>query len=116
MSYVVRGCHQGKKIKNNFSGGYLHIEPDKPWEENYMLTKRHLASYEVITEDTVKSGSSAILRGAVGVALLGGVGLLAGLSAKNKTTYRVVVEWKSGEISLLELDEGDYNTLVMTML
>lgn len=113
MSKVIKGYHEGKKIKN-CTNDVIYIQPElfgKPTS----LDKTNLANYEVITEDTVKSGSSAILRGTVGTVLLPGIGILAGLSAKNKSKYVVAVEWKNGEKSLLELDQYDYKVLVKTM-
>ena len=69
----------------------------------------------VITEEKMKSGTSAILRGAAGAALLGGVGILAGLTAKTKGVYTVVILWKDGEKSLIEIDEKLYKVLVKGM-
>lgn len=71
--------------------------------------------YEVITEEKMKSGTSAILRGAAGMALLGGVGILAGLTAKTKGIYTVAILWKDGEKSLIEIDEKLYKILVKSM-
>ncbi|HHT97440.1 MAG TPA: hypothetical protein GXZ90_06070 [Clostridiales bacterium] len=113
MSYVMNGKYKDKKVKNNI-GNVVYIQPNI-FGDWIRLDKNTLAKYEVITEDTVKSGSSAILRGAVGVALLGGVGVLAGLSAKNKSTHIVAVEWKSGEKSLLSLKQYEYAVLVKNM-
>lgn len=71
--------------------------------------------YDVITEDTRKSAASGIARGAVGAALLGPVGLLAGLSAKNKSTVTVAVRFKDGKNSLLEMDDKVYKNFVRAM-
>ena len=43
------------------------------------LDKFGVESYDVVTEDTRKSAASGVARGAVGAALLGPVGMLAGL-------------------------------------
>mgnify|MGYP001176801543 CR=1 FL=1 len=113
MSKIIKGYYEGMKIKNSLSK-VIFIQPTL-FGDTIALNKTNLTNYEVITEDTVKNASSAILRGAVGTALLPGVGLLAGLSAKNKSTHMVAVEWKNGEKSLLELDQYDYKVLVKSM-
>lgn len=54
-------------------------------------------------------------RGLVGGALLGPVGLLAGLSAKNKGTHTLVIEFKDGKKSLIEVNEKIYKLLMQKM-
>ena len=71
--------------------------------------------YELVTEGMRKSATSGVARGAVGAVLLGPVGLLAGLSAKNKGTYTLVVTWRDGEQSLMEVDEKIYKLIVKGM-
>ena len=74
--------------------------------KNYYLTKDVVESYELITDEHRKSAASGVARGLVGGALLGPVGLLAGgLSAKNKGIYQVVLQFKDGKRSLIEIDE-----------
>ncbi|WP_312281838.1 hypothetical protein [Oscillibacter sp.] len=50
----------------------------------------------IVSEDSRKSAASAVARGAVGAALIPGVGILAGLSAKNKKTTTFVIEYSNG--------------------
>lgn len=76
------------------------------------INKTTIKSYELITDDIRKSGTSAILRGGLGAAVLGPVGLLAGMSAKNKGIYQVAIEFKDGKKSLLEIDDKIYNALI----
>jgi len=47
----------------------------------------------------------------VGGFLLGPVGLLAGLSAKNKRTHSVAVQFKDGRKSLIEMDDKIYKAI-----
>jgi len=77
------------------------------------LDKQRVANYERITEEHRKSAVSGIGRGLVGGALLGPVGLLAGLSAKEKGKYILAVELINGQQSLLEVDEFYYKKIVM---
>lgn len=103
---VIAGYHKGKLIKTAKNGLGIGI---------YALNKQTVESYEVITEDKVKSGTSAILRGAAGMALLGGVGILAGLTAKNKGIYTIAIQWKDGNKSLIEIDDKLYKKFVTDM-
>lgn len=50
----------------------------------------------IVSEDSRKSAVSAVTRGAVGAALTGGIGVLAGLSAKNKKTTTFLIEYSDG--------------------
>lgn len=108
---VIAGDYMGKPITG--IGGVVQIYVDR---KNYiLLDKLGVDSYDVITEDTRKSAASGIARGAVGAALLGPVGLLAGLSAKNKSTVTVAVRFKDGKNSLLEMDDKVYKNFVRAM-
>lgn len=79
------------------------------------LSKNTVEEYELITEDIRKSASSGIIRGAVGATLLGPVGLLAGLSAKNKAKRIVAIKFKDGKNSLVEFDDKMYTKFVKAM-
>jgi hypothetical protein len=65
-------------------------------------------SYELL--DAKKSGVSAVGRAAVGAAVLGPVGLLAGVTAKKK--YKVLLKFKNGIKKIVTLSEKDLNLLV----
>ena len=112
------------KFKNWFvwGGSYLCISDKKNifTSTDYKINKSTVETYELITEETMKSGTSAILRGAAGVALLGPVGMLAGLTAKNKGIYTIAIQWKEnspgkGERSLIEIDDNLYKAFVKSM-
>ena len=108
---VIAGDYMGKPITG--IGGVVQIYVDR---KNYiLLDKFGVDSYDVITEDTRNIAASGIARGAVGAALLGPVGLLAGLSAKNKSTVTVAVRFKDGKNSLLEMDDKVYKNFVRAM-
>ncbi|HIQ73250.1 MAG TPA: hypothetical protein IAA51_02395 [Candidatus Cottocaccamicrobium excrementipullorum] len=84
--------------------------------KNYYLTKDVVESYELITDEHRKSAASGVARGLVGGALLGPVGLLAGgLSAKNKGIYQVVLQFKDGKRSLIEIDDKIYKALIKSL-
>lgn len=107
---VIAGYKKGDKIwtggafKNSLMVGTLAS-----------IHRETVSNYDIITEDIVKSGSSAILRGAMGAAALGPIGLLAGLSAKNKGVYTIAIEWRSGNRSLIEIDETLYKIFLQSV-
>ena len=108
---VVAGNYMGKLVGTTLGQVYISIGFGK----NLYLNKETVESYEIITEEQRKSAASGIARGAVGAALLGPVGLLAGLSAKNKSTYNVAVKFVDGKNSLMEIDDKIYKNLIKVM-
>lgn len=110
---VIAGYLSGCKIHSHYNG--LSVGSIPGFEYIDIINKKTIMNYETITEETLKSGTSAILRGAAGAAFLGPIGLLAGLSAKNKGIYTIAVEWKSEKKSLIEIDDKLYKQLVKTM-
>ena len=100
---VVAGDYNGSsvsKVMDNVMIGAIFAD------------KKTVEAYEVITEEHRTSLVSGIARGLVGGAILGPVGLLAGLTAKNKDTYNVAVMWKNGKKSLIEIDDKIYKALI----
>lgn len=74
-----------------------------------------VANYTVLTATNNISTSSAVGRAAVGAALIGPAGLLAGFTAKRKPKYTIQVVWGDGATSILELDEQGYQTFASIM-
>jgi hypothetical protein len=62
------------------------------------------------------SMGSGVARGAVGAALFGGIGAIAGAnSAKKNSDYTVSIIFKDGTKALCSLDAGNYKALVRIM-
>lgn len=111
---VLSGAYQGHFVNPGSFGGSPYC--NGPWgADTHYINKSTVEMYELITEEKVKSASSAILRGAAGAALLGPVGLLAGLSAKNKGINTVAIMWSDGQKSLMEVDDKVYKSIVKAM-
>lgn len=109
---VIAGEYQGKGVGVSLGRPFLTTKITKP----LYLDKETVESYEVITEESRKSAASGIARGIVGGALLGPVGMLAGgLSAKNKGTITIAIQFKDGKKSLLEVDDKIYKAIVQCM-
>lgn len=79
------------------------------------LDKSTVENYEVITEEHRKSAVSGVSRGLVGGVLLGPVGMLAGLSAKNKSTHTIAIEFIDGKRSLIEVNDKIYKAFMQKM-
>lgn len=110
---VIAGEYEGKGIVILKNKATLVISMKFLKAEKIELNKNAVESYEVITDEHMKSASSGIARGIVGGALLGPVGLLAGgLSAKNKGIYTLAIQFKDGKKSLMEVDDKIYKNIV----
>ena len=111
---VIAGDYEGHSITRRFLDRYIVVAKVETafTITDLELSKCNINSYEIITEEKVKSGSSAIMRGALGAAVLGPVGLLAGLTAKNKEIHTIAIEWKNGKKSLIEIDDDYYKQLI----
>lgn len=108
---VIAGDYEGKNLLPGKGQVLLYYT----FSKSFPLNKENVESFEVITEEHTKSAVSGISRGIVGGALLGPVGLLAGLSAKNKGTHTIALEFKDGKRSLIEIDEKLYKMLTITL-
>ncbi len=114
---VIAGAFMGKSIEYSLTLPTLAIVLERTafWNTPktvIYLNKNNVVQYELITDKHCKSAASGIARGLVGGALLGSVGLLAGLSAKNKGIYTVAIELRGGERSLIEIDDKLYKMLI----
>ncbi len=103
---------KNKVIAGDYNGAAVAAMLGSVLVGKVVVDKSTVNAYEVVTEEQRKSAASGIARGLVGGALLGPVGLLAGLSAKNKGTYDVVIAWKDGKRSLIEVDDKIYKAMV----
>lgn len=106
---------QNKVIAGDYIGAAVSETLGTVTVGNVTFSKHTVEAYEVVTEEHRKSAVSGVVRGLVGRAVLGPVGLLVGLSAKNVGTYTVAVNWKSGKKSLLEVDDKIYKFILKEM-
>lgn len=106
---VIKGSFEGQPIFKEPFAKNLNIGGKKG------IFKTNIKGYEIIDQLSTKSASSAILRSIVGVTMLGSVGLLAGISAKNKGIYLIAIEFNTKEQSLIEIDEKLYKIFITSM-
>lgn len=91
----------GQKVKSEL----INIETRK-WKQNISMV-------EILSEDSAKNVQSAVVRGVIGNIALGGAGALAGaLSAKNDSTFNVIIRYHNGYVDLIECDIKLYTKLL----
>ncbi|WP_137842588.1 hypothetical protein [Bacillus sp. 2SH] len=91
----------GQKVKS----GLINIDTRK-WKQNISMV-------EILSEDSAKNVQSAVVRGVIGNIALGGAGALAGaLSAKNDSTFNVIIRYHNGYVDLIECDIKLYTKLL----
>ena len=103
INTVLEGKYKNDKIIN--SGDMLLVDGG--------LTKRYISSYTVI--DETNKDQYSFWKGALGVALLGGFGAIAGVGGKKKKEYLIAIEWKDGEKSLILINDEYYKVFVKSM-
>ncbi len=79
----------------------------------YPITKRQVSSYTIIDETNKEQYS--FWKGALGAAIFGGYGLIAGIGGKKRKEYLIAIEWKNGEKSLICIDDEYYKVFVKSM-
>lgn len=106
---VIAGAYEGKTIIA--AGGKIQIVLG--FLKTVDLDSKTVSTYEVLSDEHIKSAASGAARGIVGGVLLGPVGMLAGgLSAKSNDVYEVAIQFNNGEKSLLEIDGKRYKMLI----
>lgn len=108
---VLAGDYEGKNLMLGRNEVLLYTS----FTKSFPLNKETIVSHELITEEHRKSAVSGISRGLVGGVLLGPVGLLAGLSAKNKGTHTIALQFEDGKKSLIEINEKLYKAFIKSM-
>jgi len=114
INYVLEGKGKGQCIsKTTLMSGREYIDVIATGS----LIKEQISSYQVLDENNINSSEYSFLKGALGVALLGGVGAVAGIGGKKKSSkeYLIAIEWKDGKKSLILLDDEYYKVFVKSM-
>lgn len=109
VNVVLEGIHKGSGIC--FYRNYLKVGDTE-------LVKDEVSSYTVI--DETNKDQYSFWKGALGVALLGGWGAVAGIGGKNKKEYLIAIEWtypkNAHNKSLILLDERYYKVFIQSMV
>ena len=107
-SYVMEGKYKNCKIAHGNDTISIICDPYIA-----VMNKLSISSYTVIDEFNKEEYS--FWDGAVGVALWGEFGAVAGIGGKQSKEYLISIEWKEGEKSLIYLDEENYKVFVKNM-
>ena len=112
INSILEGKYKNEKIKCFSDSIYL---PNI--DHGYYMTKNHIYSYTILDENSKNSSEYSFWKGALGVALFGSFGAVAGIGGKKKTSkeYLISIEWKSGEKSLILLDDEYYKVFIKSM-
>ena len=109
----------GNIIAGDYLNYYIEVENGIPYlitpdlkRAIAVLDSSNVVSIDVVDQDTRRSATSAVGRAAIGGALLGPIGLAAGLSAKKKGIYTISITYRTGERSLAEVNERGYRALL----
>lgn len=109
-NYVLEGIYKNAKISERMN--YLSVYTEK-YIGGRPLIKKQVSYYTVIDETNKEEYS--FWKGALGVALLGSAGAIAGLRGKKTKEYLIAIEWKDGQKSLISLDDEYYKVFVRSM-
>ena len=87
-----------------------------PPTQKAFINKDTVASYEGVMDEAEKSMPRSLAKGAIGGALFGGIGAVAGASSgKAKSVYTVSIVFKDGKRCLCDLDGAMYKQLVQIL-
>lgn len=107
MGKVLAGDYIDRPIKIYFRKGVGLVYGN--FDKHFLLNKDTVEQYELITEEHYKSTVGTLAKGAIGVALLGPIGLLAGFTGRAGKIHRIAVKFKDGKNSLIEFSDIEYN-------
>ena len=113
---VIAGDYEGYNVKAGW-GGFSFSPPLFSRQNNIIeINRTTVRGYEIIANDHRKSAVSGIARGVIGGYFFGNAGMLGGtLSAKNKGTYTIVMDFNDGRRSLIEIDDKRYKELIRSV-
>lgn len=105
MNKVLAGDYKDSIIQFTSSIPAIYLGMGK----KIPIDKAHVLRYEVAGQET-KSGFS-VGKAALGAAVFGDVGVIAGANGKNKSLYQVALYFRDGKKSLIEVDDRCYKAI-----
>lgn len=108
INIILEGKYKNKEIY--ISSNNTNLETSGI---GWNFTKNNIYSYTVL--DETNKDQYSFWKGALGIALFGGLGAVAGLGGKNKKEYLIAIEWKDGEKSLIFIDNEYYKVFIKSM-
>lgn len=107
VNVVLEGEWKGKEVFYSSSSKKIFVVGGRS------VQKDTVASYVVI--DETNKDQYSFWKGALGVALLGGLGAIAGVRGKKRTEYLIAINWKYEDKSLICIDDELYKKFMMAM-
>ena len=108
INIILEGKYKDKKIYISSTNANLETSGI-----GWNFTKNNISSYTVI--DETNKDQYSFWKGALGVALFGGIGAVAGIGGKNKKEYLIAIEWTDGEKSLILINDEYYKVFIKSM-
>ena len=113
---VLAGDYSGLISFKGDKKGLLITENKFFGAKKTFINKTTVDHYELVMQEGNSSMGSGVARGAVGAALFGGIGAIAGAnSAKKNSDYTVSIIFKDGTKALCSLDADNSKALVRIM-
>ena len=111
---VIAGNYAGKLVRVSVGPmGVPSISLNIFKDEYVLIDKYSVESFNVVNKEEETSAVSGIARSAIGGALFGNAGALGGAaSAKKNVMYTMVINFKDGKRSLIEVNEKMYRAIV----
>lgn len=111
---VIEGEYKGKAVGYTSLRFYIMLGIFKSID----LTTENVESYQLVDEQTFSAGAGeGLARGLVGGAIAGGIGALAGvMTAPENDIYAVIINFKDGKKSLIEMDGKYYSVLKKNLM
>lgn len=107
-------------IKGDYKGYIVYSERGKMWLTKMFkrieIKKENIEAYEVVDESSQVSGSSAVLRAGAGALLLGPLGLAAALTARQKGIVTIVIAFKDGKSTVVEMDAKKFKVFKLLLV
>lgn len=104
---VLAGDYAGARVFR-MSASLAYISGTMTKTEDVYLTPEHVARYELMTDEIVRSGNSLLLTGALDPGSLLKLRLRASADMQNKGIYTLAVKFNDGKRALMEVDGKIY--------
>ena len=111
---VTAGDYKGRVIEPGINKPFIR-DGSFGFGKKIFINKENVLEYEIIGEEVSTSATSAVVRGAIGAALLGPAGIAVALSAKKKGIHTLAIQFKDGKRSLVEVDNTIFKSIQQLM-
>ncbi len=111
---VLAGDYAGCRVFR-MSANCAYISGTMKKMDDVRFSPEEVASYELLTEDMIRSGNSLLLTGSLDPGCLTTLRLNATPQKQAKGIYTLAFKFNDGKRALIEVDEKIYTTIVRRM-